>query len=238
MLDAGKFVLIAGMALCLGEGVAQAQSTVLYRTDYNIGTDYMALALTESGYNITTVTGALSSYDLSNYNLVVYANQNYGEAAGDTASLNSYIGGGGKVIYDDWSQANVPNIGGIFSGNNDINTITVGASLLAGITNPLLLGNPGWGVWSTGLAATSGTAEATFDNGDAAVIMTGTGQTFFNGFLTDTGGTVSEQLYYNEINYAVTGQEQPASPVPEPASLALLSTGLLAAAAMRRKKPI
>ena len=219
------FALLAATSIA---GAADA-ATVLYRVDGNVGTDRMAQALSNLGYTVTATAGDLSSFTLGNYDIVVYANQNNGIPGGDTTKLDAYIAGNGKVIFTTWTGT-PPSLGANFDGSTNGTSITVGPLFNAGITNPLTLTNPGWGVFSRGLTLTTGTSAGTFGGSDAIVVGNG-GRTIFNGFLTDT--LSSSVLFENQLGYLVNGT----AVVPEPTSWAMLIAGfgLVGAAARRRR---
>ena len=82
---------IAAVAVAaVGWALPAAATTVLYRNDLSLGTDEMAAALSSlGGLTVTSTNGNLSTFTLSNY---------------DTAALDSYIAGGGRVIYDNFDQ--------------------------------------------------------------------------------------------------------------------------------------
>jgi hypothetical protein len=186
-------------ALCvfaIVPGAAQAAS-LLYRNDYTVGTDYLGQAIGASSYAVTSTSGDLSGFNLSDYNVVVYANQDYGIPGNDLAQLNAYIAAGGEVIFDDWTQSNGFNGGQTFTGNINQTSLTVGSQFSAGIVNPLDVTNTGWGIFSTGLAANGGVVAGTFGDGEAGIIVGNGGKTIVNGFLSDT--VASQQLYTNEL---------------------------------------
>lgn len=210
-------------------GVAGAATSVLYRNDYNVGTDIMDEALTATGDAVTQTSGNLGAFTLSNYNIVVYANQDLSIPFGDLAALNTYIAGGGKVIFDDWTQSDGFNGGELFTGNNNLNVITLTSLFSSGIGAPLDVVNPGWGIFSTGMTALAGAVSAgTFENGDSAIVVGNSGRTIVNGFLTDT--VDSETLYLNELDSLSA-----TTAVPEPGTLALLGLGLAVMGFSRRK---
>jgi hypothetical protein len=223
--------VLTACALAIGStaGVGSANAdTLLYRNDFVLGTDYLGAAITASSYITTTTTGDLSSFTLSNYDVVVYANQNQSLPGGDLAALNAYIVGGGKVIFTDWTQ-NPGFLGGqVYTGNvNQTSIITVNAPFDAGITTPLAVTNPGWGVFSMGLSGA--VVAATFANGDAAILVGNGGRTIVNGFLSDT--VASQQLYTNELNSFAAD-----AAVPVPAALPLFATGLGIVAFFARRR--
>jgi hypothetical protein len=215
------------MGAALLSASAASATSILYTDDYILGTDYMGQALGLPGSDsVTYSTAGVGGYSLSSYNLVIAFYQDNPPPSGDVAALSSYIAGGGKVIFDDYSMAYgdpSPSGMGSYDGNNDINRgITVGSLLSAGISGELSINNPGWDIYDYGLdAASGGSVLATFDNGEAAIVLGNDGNTILNGFLSDVADGPGSQLYTNEINDLLSP-----SAVPEPASLPLLLAGL------------
>lgn len=201
---------------------AYANETVLYRSnDYNYGTDYLGQALKASGDTVTSMTGSIVGYNLNNYNVVVYANQNSPIPGNDLAQLNTYVQAGGHVIFDDW---NVSSLAGVSAtGKYNFDKLIVGTQFSSGLINPLSVVDPGWrwGIYSYGLNAGVGNVVAgRFSNGDAAIVVADSGHVIYDGFLSDT--VASTTLYANELNSLGV------STVPEPANCLLVITGLAA----------
>jgi PEP-CTERM motif len=222
-----KMVIAAVLAAAI-PGAADAAVTVLYRNDFNLGTDYMAQALADPLYTVTTTSGNLSSFTLSNYQVIVYANQNSGVPSGDVGRLDAFIAAGGRVIYQDWLQVSPPTLNSSYTGGSNQTAVNVGAQLGGG---SLTLTNPGWGTFSTGLnALAGGTVQATFGNGSAAIVSGNGGRTFHNGFLTDTVGT--SRIYTAQLSSFFAG-----GAVPEPATWLMLIMGFGFVGAAIRRRP-
>jgi hypothetical protein len=229
-------------SLCLAPTV-QAQR-ILYFSDLSLGTDAMEEALFQlsSTYTVfttgdaTTFTTALA---LGNFDLAIFFQQNL--EGYDTAyqAIASYVAGGGKAIGADWTrtQSHAAVFGTSFTGNINETQVTVTEPAFAsGLTNPVALFNPGWGVFSTGLSG--GVSAATFDNGESAIVIGNSGRTIFNGFLNDTFADTAQgvQLYKNDIAYLLPPTQPPAA-VPEPGQVAsglLLSGSVVGLVARRR----
>jgi hypothetical protein len=218
--------LAAGAALAvLAASSAADAASVLYRRDGVVGTDYLSAALTAGGHAVTFTSGDLSSYTLSDYDLVIYANQNQGVPGGDLLTLEGFAGSGGKLMYTSWTEERPDGLGASYSGSTNQTQVNLNGLFGTGL---LTLSNPGWGTFSRGLTASSGTVAATFGNGDAAIVATA--NTVFNGFLSDTG---SQELYANEIAYLTSGGT---GGVPEPATWALMILGMGATGAALRSQ--
>jgi len=199
IFDTGQYSISPGKG-CLN---------VLYWSDVTLGkSDYMAQAL--SALSPThAVTTASNNADFEQkivsggWDLVIAAFQNLGPGSYSLINFSDYVSNGGSTIYCDYSRN--ATYGAMFdvtyTGVNNQTSMNVTNTLLKpGITNPIALANPGWGVFTMGMSTTTtGQVAAKFANGEAAVIIGSSGKTIANGFLTDTTGPAGVQLFKNEI---------------------------------------
>ncbi len=226
---------LSALALLAVVAVPASAQNILYYNDYNVGTDSMGAALAGLPvmYAVTTATSTgdfVTQLTGGGYDLAIFFEQNSSGSGYDAAfaALATFIGGGGAAIADDWTTWDPTHpavFGAAYTGNTNDGTMTVtDASLAAGVSNPVSLYNPGWGVFSTGL--NGGTSAAVFvGSGESAIVIGNGGKTIFNGFLSDTfvDTATGVQLYTNEINL-VLGDWVPGGPdVPEPGALAMLA---------------
>jgi hypothetical protein len=240
-----RIALAVVAALTFSTRSADAAS-ILYFVDDNQGTDQMAAALATSGHTVTTATSTTdfsTQLGLGSFDLAIFFQQNLSGGTYDTAfsALDTFIAGGGAAIAADWTtnDGHAGPFNAQFAGSFNETQVTVSAgSLLTGIVNPVSLTNPGWGVFSTGLAALAGgSCAATFGNGECAIVIGNGGRTIFNGFLADTfaDGAEGRQLFLNEIGAVLAAD---GTPVPEPSTVVLLGVGIagLAFRGLRRRR--
>ena len=228
------------IAACLSLYAIGAQAAdILYWSDKSVGVDAMDAALAASGHTITTAsneTDFVTKVTTGGWDLVVNFNQNSPNDAAVSAT-NSWVAGGGKAIFTHWLSSAGAAFGASYTGQENITSFSVSNTLLAtGITNPVELYNPGWSVFSLGMAETSGISAADFANTDDAIIIGNGDKTIINGFLSDTFVDFGQgqALFTNEINYMLVSAAPTA--VPEPATMALTGLALMSLAAARRRK--
>ncbi|MFN3480087.1 MAG: CARDB domain-containing protein, partial [Thermodesulfovibrionales bacterium] len=125
--------------------------------------------------------------------------------------LANYVAAGGRAILADWRRDATVGAAceGSDTGANDQSPIfTDGHPVWVGLPGTINLSNPGWLIWSMGLAPIGGgVATGTFPNGNAVVIEGNSGRTLLNGMLDDTFATFSEGVTFaeNEIKYICGG---------------------------------
>ncbi len=184
---------------------------ILYFVDYSVGTDYMMDALNNlSTVHNVVVADNISDFDSKlangNWDLAILMLQNDSFEPTDVPNYVNYIQNNGKTIFTDWSEnqgfADLFQIS--YTGNDNLDNVTIlHQSLKNGISNPLLLNNPGWGTYSMGMSTQNGTVAGIFSNGDAAIIIALNGNAIINGFLTDTPANSSDgiKFFENEIKF-------------------------------------
>lgn len=191
----------------------------LVYVDYALVNDEVVSTLTSEGYTVTVAT------DWSNFNtllaegtdLAVAFAQNSPATGGlSYSTVESYISGGGKMIFATWSTADLA-FANLFEANftGNFNMTMVCSdyiSLKRDITGGCFtLSNPGWTTFSLGLSPIgNGTVAATYSNGDAAIILGNNGNTIMLGYLSDTP-SVKATAFSNVTNTLTTGLAVPIS---------------------------
>lgn len=182
---------------------AQAASSALVFVDSYAGSNYVTPALSALGYGITVASSqgdfdtqlAVGSFDLA----VNMIQSNY--YSGDIIVLHEYIAQGGRVVAADWTQnaSLATALDASFTKNVNQTVADFAAPLDRGITDPLTLGNPGWGTFSTGLSPDAGgVSYCEFGNADSCLVLGNSGRTALLGFLSDAPpASEGQQLFEN-----------------------------------------
>jgi hypothetical protein len=169
------------------------------------------------------------------YDLAIIGEQDGDVFGGSAAPLASFLAGGGHVLGATWlAGSGMASFFGAVVTSTNQSSITGSGVMFDGISGPILLSNPGYGVFSTG--ASGVTCLASFANGSCAALEGNGGSTLLLGPLFDTYANTAqgEQFVGNGARLLVGATVV----TPEPASLTLMATGLfaLAGAAVRRKR--
>jgi hypothetical protein len=200
----------------------RGSNDALVYIDDALENDFVLAGLANLGFN-TTVASDWSDFDTKlasgAYGLAVGFRQQWPDwyVPGPNASVvQSYINSGGCFIWDDWDQnagmASILNAS--YSGVTNMTPVTVlDPGIATGITNPVALTSPGWGVYSMGMSATGGgQVLATFPNGNAAIIRGNSGKSIILGYLSDTPPTADRQkLFENVVSSTACGKGVPIS---------------------------
>jgi hypothetical protein len=179
--------------------------------------DFVVAGLLNLGYTVYVASGwgdfnaALLS---GNYGLAVGFRQNSSSQGGaDPQAMQSFMNAGGCIIYTDWVGENtrVSVLEASFTGGTNYGTMTISdAGLATGLTNPVIMSNAGWGVYTRGLNAIGGgQVLATFENGSAAVVLGNGGKSIVLGYLSDAPLLADRQrLFENVVGATICGSEQ------------------------------
>jgi hypothetical protein len=187
---------------------ATTQTTILYWADTVVSTDQMQAALQglPSQYSVTIASGDsdfATKIGSGDYQIgILFIQGSFSSSYSSPAALDSFVANGGRAIYADWSRNNTfaGAFDASFTGNANDSTVTVTDPRLTPNlpSNPFSLTNPGYGIFSTGLAVlTGGSTSATFSTAESAIIVGNNNRTIMNGFLNDT--VPSSDLFHNEI---------------------------------------
>jgi len=196
---------------------SRSASDALVYIDYALENDFVADALLAQGYNLTFASGwaDFNTKLLSgNYGLAVAFSQDFYEVP-SPAAVQTYLNGGGRMILCDWTLDIT--LASLFEASytnhyNQSQVFFSGSTYGNGISNPMTLQNPGWGIFSMGMAPKGGgQVLASFANGEAAAIKGNGGKTIILGYLSDTPPSDTRQQLFESALDVVNGKEIPVS---------------------------
>ncbi len=200
-----------------------SQDALLY-IDYEIEDGKIIDALVALNYNVTVATSwpdFSTKLTNNNYGLAVGFNQMYywdsNEKSELLAALSNYILNGGGVVFNDWRKDS--DFAAFFEAQYESSTnesvMTLTPIIATGVTNPVILSNAGWSVFSMGLSAIGGgQALATFGNGDAAIVRGNGDRTVLLGYLTDAPPLADRQQLFMNL-YEAASPPTPNVPVSD-----------------------
>lgn len=190
--------------------VAYEQPSVLFYYDaLGAAVDNVTPALDANGFAVT-FTSVAATFDAEvaggGHDLVIAMVQGSAPAI-NLPTLTTYVDGGGRAIGADWGQtADFATVfGASFSGATNLTTADLDAPVLAeGITDPIALENPTYGIFSTGLTAgVDGSSLCTFENADSCLVSGNEGRTAMLGFLMDTVPGTDDQTFWENLSLYV-----------------------------------
>lgn len=229
-----RFALILVGLLCLSG--AMAQPKVLYWTDANVGVNAVEAALADLGWDVTMATDEVdynNQLGVGGWDITCLLLQEKYVYDTDFANLGSYIAGGGKVLYTDWTMDTTRGawFGITYTGQVNLTPITLAGPFGNGTFD---LANPGWGIWSMGMSLDGATSAGTFGNGDVAIAYTD--NTVINGWLKDTALDPDQGKAVARAELEFLWGSASCKTTPELSTWALLICSGLACVVLRRRR--
>jgi hypothetical protein len=176
--------------------------------------DFVVAGLLNLGYTVNVATGWAdfnSKLVSGNYGLAVgFRQMSSSQGGADPQAMQTFMNAGGCIIYTDWNMENarVNVLGASFTGVANMTSMTISdPGLAGGITNPVIMSNAGWGIFTMGLTPLGGSQVlATFENGNAAVVRGNGGKSIVLGYLSDAPLFADrQQLFENVVNATLCG---------------------------------
>ncbi|MBT81885.1 MAG: PEP-CTERM sorting domain-containing protein [Alteromonadaceae bacterium] len=220
------------IALILGH-TSVSIASVLYFEDDTIGTSSVPGALTLSGLDVqTTTVTSVADFNTQlasqSWDLVILGEQN-NNIFSSISGLDTYLGNGGSILGTTWlDNSGLSALLGASgrSGTNGTNIAIDSHPIFAGLSSPLMLANPGWGIFSSSwIASSSSQCLGTLGSG-CAVVEGNSGNSLLLSGLFDTYDVSDGNiLLSNSINYLLNGATGPVS-VSEPGTLILITLAM------------
>ncbi|MEP7001544.1 MAG: PEP-CTERM sorting domain-containing protein [bacterium] len=222
---------VAALMMLVPSAASNAQSVVWWTDGTVGGNGSITGALAARPW--LTAYAAPSQSDFNNallsgsYQLAIFGEQNSWVFGSSSSEFTTFLAGGGKVLAASWTRnysGFASYFGTTITSANESSISGSGAMFASGLTSPFTLTNPGWGIFSEGYSG-SESCLAAFGDGSCAAQVALTGNALLLGGLFDTYSVPRDgELYVgNGIDYLLTE-----TVTPEPASMVLLATGLLA----------
>ncbi len=194
-----------GMDLAFKATFVTPTRKVLYWNDGAVGTDYLKQALVNvaNTYSTsTTIAADLADFETKvaagGWDLVALMIQVNPHS---TPNFNSYVSAGGRAVLADYSKdAERGALFGVtYTGSDNQDVVRITDDFLSdGVVELMSLTNPGYGIFSMGMAATSGAGSGPVPNGDAAIVVGANEKTIVNGFLADTPTSADDGVTFFE----------------------------------------
>ncbi|MDF2178848.1 PEP-CTERM sorting domain-containing protein [Aliiglaciecola sp. CAU 1673] len=228
MQNSVRSLLLGIFATCtlLISGYTQAAMILLY-DDFQWSNSSWTMAVNGLGHDLTSVNsddGFSSALSTGNWDLVIaqFDDQWHTTASG---ILQSFVQTGGRAIHNHWQNGADTSFGATVQGWNQ-SSLSMGPLFSSGLTSSeLSLNNLGYAIFSRSFSVDNAQIAATFEDGNAAIVVGNNSRTILNGFMGETLDLEDEiRLYQNQIRFLLNGAT---ASVPEPAGLALLALGIL-----------
>lgn len=226
---------IVFITIISGSYIAQANAgAILLYDDFQFSSNPWNDALTGLGHSVTSISDDASfttSLSSGSWDLVVaqFDSTTHPSAA---TSLSSYVGLGGNAIFSHW-RTEADTAFDVTQANTNLNTLTLSMFSDGLSSSVLALTNPTYGIFSRSFVADAGSiVAASFEDGNAGIVIGNNGRTIINGFLGETLGYTDEvRLYQNQVSYLINPQA-----IPEPGTLVLFGLGLVGLGYSLRKR--